>query len=173
MLKQLAQKLNYLCVSEKGFTLIEIIIGLVLLGILSYVAVVEFSSSSSSLKEKTLAQKIISDVRYAQEMALNHRQEVKFLVEPTNNRYTIRWQDNTYLKTPVGGQNFIFDINTSEFKGINLTSTGFLAGLLIFNSKGQPLNNHDLITSDRTLLSLNNSVFIKIVPGTGSCYIQE
>ena len=133
MLVSLKQKLNYLHHSQKGISFVEIIIVLAVIGILSYVAVVEVTNSTSSLKEKSLAQKIISDVRYAQEMALNHRKGVRFIVEPTNNRYSIKWDDNTYLKTPVREQDFVFDFEASEFNGINLTSTNFSAGLLTFS----------------------------------------
>jgi Tfp pilus assembly protein FimT len=158
---------------EQGITIVETVIGFTILAILSYLAIAEFTNSTSAVKESSLAQKIVTDVRYAQEMALNYRQEVKFLVEPDYNQYSLKWQNDTYLTTPIAEQNFIFNINTSKFNGMNITSTGFSNGLLTFNSKGQPLDNGALITMEKTLVLLNNSVSIKIVPSTGACFIQD
>lgn len=165
--------LNIIINSEKGFSLVEISITLAILAILSYAAVTELTTSSSMVKEKSLAQKIISDVRYAQEMALSYRKEVKFNISIENDSYSLKWLDDSYLKTPIGEQDFIFTVNNSEFSGMNFTDSGFSAGMLSFDSNGKPKNNGSLLTAATTLVTLNNSISIKIVPGTGSCFIQD
>ena len=168
-----ARKIKLNIKSENGFSIIELSFVLAILAILSYVAVSELTTSSSLIKEKSLAQKIMSDVRYAQEMALSHRQEVRFDVNADNNSYSLKWADNTCLKTPIGEQDFIFNLGSSEFAGVNITSSGFSAGLLNFDSSGKPENNGSTLSAITTLMTLNGSVVIKIVPGTGLCYIQE
>lgn len=157
---------------ERGFSLIELAVFIAIIGIISYLVIFGFSTSTGIMKEKSLAEKVVSDVRYAQEMALTHRQEVKFVVEPDYNRYSLKWQDDSYLKTPIAEQDFVVDFATSEFKGVDLTSTGFSAGLLSFNARGQPMNNGTLLSTQTVLMRLNNNTTIKIVPITGACYIE-
>ncbi len=158
---------------EKGFTLLELIVTITLIGILSYMALSEFSNSTTILKEKTLAKRIVADARYAQEMALSHRQLVKFYVEQSQNRYSLKWADNSYLQTPMAEQDFIVDLDEGDFVGIEISSTGFSAGLLSFTADGQPLNNGSPLSVETALITLDGEITIKIVPGTGRCYIED
>ena len=158
---------------EKGFTLVELIVMVTITGILSYMALSEFSSTTTILKERTLAKKVVADARYAQEMALSHRQLVKFYVEQSQNRYSLKWADNTYLKTPMAERDFIVDLDEGDFIGINITTTGFASGLLSFTAEGQPLNNGSPLSTETVLMSLDGEVNVKIVPGTGRCYIED
>ena len=169
-IKKSLQKLSDL---ERGFSLVELITIIAIIGILSYMALAKFSESNATIKGRTLARKIVSDVRYAQELALSHRQLVKCFIEPAQNRYTLLWGDDSYVQTPMAEKNFIVDFDGSDFDGINLTTTGFSSGLLSFNSKGQPLNNGSLMATELVLMVLNSTITIKVVPGTGRCYIQD
>jgi hypothetical protein len=73
----------------------------------------------------------------------------------------------------MGGQNYIVDFDNSDFSGVDLSETKFSAGLLSFNSKGQPFNNGSSLTTETALMVLNDNVVIMMVPGTGRCYIQD
>lgn len=159
--------------SESGFTIIELIVIIVIVGILSYMAMAEFSESSTIVKERTLARKVVNDIRYAQEMALSHHQLVKCFFEPSENRYSLRWADDSYVQTPAAERDFIVDFDTGDFSGIDLTSTGFTSGLLSFNSNGQPINDGALMTVEIIAMLINSEITIKIIPGTGRCYIQD
>lgn len=157
---------------EKGFSFLELIVLLVGIGILALVGMANLSNSNSSLKEKALAKKIIADVRYAQEMAIHYGLLVQFIVETGQNRYSLKWQDNSYLQTPIAEEDFIVDVDDSYFSGVSISSTGFTSGTLQFNGDGNPLDNGTLMTTAKNLLQLNGSTSIQITPGTGRCVIQ-
>ncbi len=157
--------------SEKGFSFLELIVLIVGIGILALVGMANLSGSSS-LKEKALAKKILADVRYAQEMAINYGQLVQFIVETGQNRYSLKWQDNSYLQTPMAEEDFIVDVDDSYFTGVSISSTGFDSGILQFNGDGNPLDNGTLLTTATNLLQLNGTTSIQITPGTGRCTIQ-
>ena len=158
--------------SEKGFSFLELIVLIVGIGILALVGMANLSDPGSSLREKALAKKIIADVRYAQEMAITYGQLVQFIVETGPNRYSLKWQDNSYLKTPMAEEDFIVDVSNSYFSGVSITSTGFNLGTLQFNGDGNPLDNGTLLTTATNLLQLNGTTSIQITPGTGRCKIQ-
>ena len=158
--------------SEKGFSFLELIVLIVGIGILALVGMANLSDSGSSLKEKALAKKILADVRYAQEMAINDGQLVQFIVETGQNRYSLKWQDNSYLQTPMAEEDFIVDVDDSYFSGVSISSTAFNFGTLQFNGNGNPLDNGTLLTTTTNLLQLNGTTSIQITPGTGRCTIQ-
>ncbi len=158
---------------QGGFSFIELIVVIVGVGILSYIALAKFSGSSDAVKEKTFARKVISDIRYAQEMALNYRQTVQVLVEPDQNRYSLRWGGGNYLQTPVAFADFIVDTDDGYYSGVSITSSGFSAGLLEFSPAALPMNGGAALGVETTLMVINNQITIKISPGSGRSYIEE
>ena len=160
-------------ITEAGFSFIELIVLIASLGILSYMAVSRFAGSSDAVKEATFVRRVISDVRYAQEMALNYRQTVQVVVEPDQNRYYLKWSGGSYLQTPVAFDDFIVDTDDGHYAGVAISSTGFSGGVLEFNSAAMPLNNGSALAGETSLMVLNNNVNIKISPGSGRCYVEE
>lgn len=163
---------NRLWKEETGATFLELISMIVIIGVLSYFAFANLSNSNVSVKEQSLAKKILSDVRFAQEMAMSHGQLVQFVVETTENRYSLKWQDESYLQTPVAEEDFIVDIDEDFFVGTNISSTGFTSGTLQFGADGKPLDNGSLLTEATTLVELNGATIVCVEPETGRCYVQ-
>lgn len=158
---------------ENGFTFIELILTVVILGILSIIAIARISGSTEDIKEKAFAKKVISDIHYAQEMALSNRKSVRFIVDPSQNRYSIQWTSGGYLQTPMALEDFIVDLNSGYYTGVSITSTEFTNGIIEFNTEAQPIDNGTPLTNNMTVLEINNSTTIEIFPVTGRCYIQE
>jgi len=158
--------------TEKGMTQIQLIVAIVLTGILSYMALANFGSSSVVIKRMSLAKKIVADVRYAQEMAMSFRKSVVITVDVQNDSYSIQWQSGGYLKTPIGGRDFIVDIPNSDFVGVDITSTGFTGGQLTFDSSGRPLNGGNPLAAATALAVLDGTTSVKILPVTGRCSIE-
>ncbi len=157
---------------ERGVTFLELIILIVVIGILSYLGMANLSNSNESIKESSLAKKVLADVRYAQEMAMSHGQLVKFIVETGQNRYSLKWADNSYLQTPMAEEDFIVDVDDGYFVGVSISSTGFTNGTLKFDAQGTPLNDLATLGVETTLMQLNGSTTLRVIPGTGRCYIQ-
>jgi MSHA pilin protein MshC len=74
--------------SEKGFTLIELVITLVLLGILSATALPKFFASS--YQQQVFFDDTLAAVRYAQKLAVATGCNVQVSIEETKDTYTLR-----------------------------------------------------------------------------------
>ncbi len=164
---------RYIMKGERGITFIEIITTVVLISVLSYIAMAKISGTSDDIKEKTFAKKVINDIHYAQEMALSNRKAVKFIVDPSQNLYSIQWSGGGYLQTPVALENFIVNVNNGYYGGVSITSTDFTNGIIEFNADAQPIDNGTPLSVEKTVLEINSGVSIVVIPGTGRCYIQE
>ncbi|MFQ5754110.1 MAG: Tfp pilus assembly protein FimT/FimU [bacterium] len=95
---------------QTGFTLIEVIVIMVILGILSYVVVANMESTHTKLQYESITKKILSDVRYARELALTQGKGSRVHIDVLNNRYYLKWEDGSYIQNPIGGGNFVVQL---------------------------------------------------------------
>ncbi len=158
---------------QNGFTLVEIIVIVIIIGILSYIFVANFGGSYSKLQYETLAKKIAADVRFARELAVSQGKGTRVYIDQINNRYYLKWEDGTYIKNPVGGEDFIVQLGTGDFKEVQITATAFTGGRLDFDTKGFPLNAGAMFNGNLNLVTLNNTKRIMVTANTGLLTIED
>ncbi|MFQ5822836.1 MAG: Tfp pilus assembly protein FimT/FimU [bacterium] len=159
--------------NQNGFTLVEIITILAIVGILSFVAVAKFTNTHTKLQSETMIHKIASDVRFAQQLALSQGKGTRVYIDQQNNRYYLKWDDGTYIQNPVGGEDFIIQFGTGDFKEVEITATAFTGGRLDFNTSGVPLNAGFAYSGTLNLVTLNNSKRILVTANTGLLKIED
>jgi prepilin-type N-terminal cleavage/methylation domain-containing protein len=158
---------------QNGFTLIEIIIVVTIIGILSYVAVVNFSANNSKLQYETMIRKIATDTRFAQQLALSQGMGTRVYIDQTNNRYYLKWADGSFIQNPVAGGDFIIQFGQGEFRDVSITGTAFSGGRLDFNTSGLPLNAGVAFSGTLNLVTLNNSKRIVVTANTGLLTVEN
>ena len=159
--------------NQNGFTLMEVIVIVVIVGVLAYFAVANFVDSHSKLQYESVLKKIVSDVRYARELALMEGEKTRVYFDQTNNRYYLKWDNGNYIQNPLGGGDFIVQLGAGEFSQVNITSSAFSAGWLDFDTKGTPGNTGVSFSNELSLVSLNNSKSITITANTGFLQIEN
>jgi len=159
--------------NQNGFSLVEVIVVIVIVGVLAYFAVANIGDSHSKLQYESVPKKIISDVRYARELALTEGEKTRVYFDQTNNRYYLKWDDGNYVQNPIGGGNFIVQLGGGEFSQVNITSSAFSAGWLDFDTKGTPSNAGVPFSDELNLVSLNSAKSITITANTGFLQIEN
>ena len=159
--------------NQNGFSLTEVIVIVVIVGVLAYFAVANFGDSYSKLQYESVLKKIVSDVRYARELALTEGEETRVYFDQTNNRYYLKWDNGNYIQNPIGGGDFIVQLGEGEFSKVNITSSVFSAGWLDFDTKGTPSNAGVPFSDNQNLVSLNNAKSITITANTGFLQIEN
>lgn len=86
--------------SEKGFSLTELMIVMVITGILSGLASVSFLSQLPHYRLNGAARDLVSDLRWARQLALAERQPVSVVLDLETDRYRIERQSRPGI--PVG-----------------------------------------------------------------------
>lgn len=124
---------------EAGFTLIEVIILIVLLGIISAVAIARFPEFP---KTGAAATRLVSDIRYAKELA-NRLQDTGgnpccgiFFISSTQYRVFTNDNTSTAATDPHTGTAMEATM-TGKLSGVTLSQT-FTNSILKFNSLGTP-----------------------------------
>ncbi|MCG8605871.1 hypothetical protein MJD09_12870 [bacterium] len=158
---------------QKGFSLLEVVTIVTVVGIISLFAVAKFGDTNSRLQYETIMEKIVSDVRFAQQLALTKGKATRVHIDQTNNRYFLKWDDDTYIKNPVGGNNFVIQLGSGDFSAVQITSTSFQNGRLDFERTGSPLNSGSVFSDKLDLVIINNAKKIVVTANTGFLEIEN
>lgn len=161
----------------RGFTLLELIIVVVIMGILSALAIPRFESFYT-VKLKGAVNNVVSDIRYVQQLAASSHDTYKmtFYVTPAN-RYEVQKSDNSYAKNPFGHGDFIINFtNDPQYKGIGIDSANINGmNILSFDWNGTPrdANGNTLTAEGQVNLSYQNDSFsVRVTPNTGWVRVQ-
>jgi len=164
-------------ISALGFTLIELIVLLCILGILTGVFITKFSFGPSRLLAARV--KMINDIRYAQSLAANRggRYGVEFV--PASKKYSLYVNTTlTKIKDPANpGSDFVVDYATAkEYLGVNLVSANFGGSTrLEFDWRGIPYSGSGsalLVEGTIVIQNSSGSYTIKVTPQTGRVSYQ-
>ncbi|MCH7674620.1 prepilin-type N-terminal cleavage/methylation domain-containing protein [candidate division KSB1 bacterium] len=160
--------------NQNGFTLIELTVVIVIVGILSYAVVANYTESHERLQINAITLKIASDVRYARDLALTEGRGSRVYIDLTNNQYYLKWDDESYMQNPMGGGDFVVQLGTpGEFGSVQITGTAFSGGRLDFGTSGSPRNAGNSFSGELILVSINNEKKVVITANTGFVRIED
>ncbi len=140
----------------KGFTLIELVMVIVLLGIMAAVVVPRFVNVSS-MNAAAFADKLRADIRYAQNLAMARNQRYRVYVNtapaPTPNGYAVvNVSSGMVAQDPAGQGTLSVTLNTGQYAGITVNTPP--GGYVEFNSLGASTAGADVtitVNGDATL----------------------
>jgi len=105
---------------ESGYTIFEIIIVLVVMGIIGAVVGIRLSDYNTDITLDRAARQLISDVRYAQEMAMSGNRGVNFNI--SGNTYNLTWSDGSVVMSTFNRGNTEGDMGEL---GVTLSGSSF------------------------------------------------
>lgn len=158
---------------QSGFTLMEVVLVVVLIGLLSYTFVADFGDSQSALQTDGAAKKLAADLRYARQLALTSGQDIYFYIDSSQNQYYVQWEDGSYVDNPLGSGYFVFSFGSGQFSGTGISGTGLDGGRLDFGTNGEVANGGNSFTGKVTVAALGNDKQVVIYGGTARIAIEE
>jgi type II secretion system protein H len=165
-----------ICKLVCGFTLAELIIVLVILGIIAAIAVPMYSSAASA-QLKTAANVIASDLEYAKSMAISTGQTYQVDFDTAAESYSTKDSAGAVIAHPVHiGASYIVNFaSDSRLNKVDIVSTTFGAGDTIkFDYLGAPYNGAGISLNNGSILlrAEGNMMTVKIEPITGYVTIE-
>jgi type II secretion system protein H len=127
--------------TANGFTFIETLMVVLLMGIVATLAVPALDSAFTETKIDAVTVWIIGDIRYAQSLAIRTQQLHSVIFDPANDAYRLADKDGTTIQHPLTKQAYQVNFTTqARWQGIDLVSTTFAGGTntVIFDSLGAP-----------------------------------
>jgi prepilin-type N-terminal cleavage/methylation domain-containing protein len=160
---------------RKGFTLIELVIVILVIGIMSLFVATDFINSVSLSKLEAARWRLKSDIGYAQALAVTQQVNHGIIFNPSAETYSLYRQDvGTIVTDPLTSSDFTVNYQTDPvLKGVEIESVNFgfpATERLEFNQLGVPSNGTSVLTNDGgvTLRYQGRTVSISVTKDTGS-----
>jgi len=127
---------------EEGFTLIEMMMVVAILGILTGIAVVQLTTTRNMFKGDAAMRVVLSEMNQAREMAITQRRYMRIVFDTTANTVSIVREDTTATTTSLGtwmfegGAKIQLTAGTGDTPDAfgNSSATAFTSSLGTFNS---------------------------------------
>ena len=125
-------------VARVGFTLIELIVVVVILAIMAAV-VIPYVTGTSSMKAQSAARLVMSDLEYAQDLAITSQSDITVTFDTSGNFYGVS-NESGPLNHPITKKTYVVDFDTlAGLSGVSLTAASFGGGSSVtFDSLGAP-----------------------------------
>jgi len=148
-----------------GFTLVELVLIIAIMGILSVVFIPKFGSIIEDVREKAVSERLVEDINYLRSYAISHHDTTWLLVEPAQNRYALFVGPSSISRTLIPDPHTLesdtLDLDV-DYSGVSISSANFGGSSEIsFNWWGTPSAGGSIVLNSRT---------ITVVAETGMAY---
>jgi len=144
---------------ERGFTLMEMMIVVVVIGLISAMAVPSFLSYMPKLKVKTTARDIVSQLRLARSKSVSERRPYGVQFDVAKNCYTVFADTDNPAGMTFTVADSTIQVDTLE-ADVSLNSCTYANNCVIFNSTGAASTSGEIkvVTSDGSILMSINTL---------------
>ena len=168
--------------SKKGFTLIEIIVTMMIIGIVSAMAIPNFSKWREKHQIDGQAQKVYFDLMLARTAAVKSNNDVRVTFDLVANTYTIHEDSNSdgvvdageNLKNAILENNvqLAYNVGISDADDNAVTSAVSFGGaqVVVFDSRGQASSSGSVLLLHSSDIGISNdrARLISVLQATGS-----
>lgn len=132
--------------NQKGFTLIELISVIVILGIMAVVASPFLSSDLTATRTKEALEDVRSASRYCQRYAMETQRWCRVLFRTSDEEVRLQYSTDeannaswTQMDHPTNGGQFVVQLGQGEYAGIDITATDINgSNSIVFDGNGIP-----------------------------------
>tara|TARA_Y100000588_G_scaffold67290_1_gene68107 strand:- start:824 stop:1321 length:498 start_codon:yes stop_codon:yes gene_type:complete len=140
---------------SKGFSLIELIVIMTLLGILAALASTRIKDISVNVRVSAATNQITSDIELIKETALANHENMSITYNLEQNNYTIRKNGSIMTDYP-GSDSGIINLSEGMFSGVDITQVNINGSNVInFDKWGNVLNNGTITLNQNHIISIN------------------
>ena len=141
--------------NSRGFSLIELIVVIALLGILGAIATTQIADVSSKMRVTSAMNQIISDIELTKEFALANSTTMTITYDTNLNQYFIK-NDGSLVANFPGSDNGIISLSNGIFSNTDLTQINLNGSNNITIDKwGNVLNDGTIVLNDNYIITIS------------------
>ncbi|MBU1853798.1 MAG: prepilin-type N-terminal cleavage/methylation domain-containing protein [Candidatus Omnitrophica bacterium] len=172
----------YIIMNKRGFTLIELIFIIAVVGILAAIAIPKIDLTN--LRINLAAEKMQADIRYTQRLAMDIQKRTRVSFSTASDNYTVYIENSPgswiTATDPRTRGNFTIQLNQDEFVGVDITWVFFNVANrdLLFDMFGTPYDYNTATgiatpLADPARVRVNRRRDIRVTQNTGRVFIQS
>ncbi len=152
-----------------GFTMTELIVVIILLGVASAVAIPQFSSNSQQYAQAA-ARVISQDIQYAQDLATTSQSPVTLALDSEGSGYSLKNSVGTILTHPITHKPYTVSFqDDAGISSLTINHSFGTPGAIVFDAFGSP-NASGTFTISHA--SLPSNVVVTLHEATGSVTVS-
>ena len=146
------KKLQYNRKFQGGFSLIELILVIALIGIFSTIAMTRTNTSLSVIRENIALDQITSDIDLVKSMAFAQNQTITLKFDVLNESYSVFNEQGIINDFPNSDESGIISLNNSNLRNTDIKQAVFgNTSDLEFTSKGSVINGGIIELNSKTI----------------------
>ena len=172
--KWMVEKMKKALSSERGLTLLEIMIGVVIIGIIASMAVPRFGIAMDRMKFRSVNRDVVSTLRMARSQAISEKNEYGVYFNNGDKTVTFFEKTGNVMDEYEDGLDRVVKVDTvgdAPGASIDLIGTTLVNNVILFEPDGSATVGGIVFTVDMTEHTVGIAV-ISILPATGRVSIE-
>ncbi len=141
------------CVNSSGFSLIELIIIIVLVGIFTTMALTRTNTGLTTIKEQIAIDQITNDIDLARSMAFARNETIIIMFDKDQESYGIYDESGIITTFPNSDNNGIISLDNSSLRNLDIKNVDFSGSSnLQFQPLGDPVSGGTIELNTKTII---------------------
>ncbi len=145
---------------EHGFTLIELVMVMVIIGIMSAIIIPKVDNLNSSIRLRSVAGKLKDDLKYIQHYAVSRHDTTWLVVNSGDNSYGIysgsSAANRQLILDPTTNSQAVVDLD-NDYSGVSISSVSFGGDSeFYFDWRGKPSNGGQVVFNNSRTITVNS-----------------
>jgi len=141
--------------SKPGFTLVELVLIISIIGILSTIIIPKIGNIMDDVREKAVSERMVEDLNYIRSYAISHHDTTWLVVDAAQNRYALFVGPSAVSRSLIPDPHSLeldtLDLDI-EYEGVSIASVNFGGSSEVsFNWWGTPSAGGSIVLDSRTI----------------------